>query len=176
MSARHGRLRRAVSPNGGVRGRFGVDGRGDGLIARSAGRGSKRGFTLLEIIVAFAVLGLALSLLLGTLSGGARQVRWAADSGRAALHAQSLLAEFGELPRPGAREGELEDGRYRWRLDVEPWTDPAPRSGPVRIDPNAARLLHLQLQVAWGEGEAAQRVRLSSLRLVLPQFEGVGGP
>lgn len=134
------------------------------------------GYTLIEIIVAFAILALGLTLLLGTLSGATRQVRQAGDAGRAGLHAQSLLAEFGELPQPGARAGELEDGRYRWQLDVEPWADPAPRSGPQRSDPNAARLLRLRLLVEWGEGGPAQRVELSSLRLVLPQAEGVGAP
>lgn len=134
------------------------------------------GYTLIEVIVAFAILALGLTLLLGTLSGATRQVRQAGDAGRAGLHAQSLLAEFGELPQPGARAGELEDGRYRWRLQVEPWTDPAPGNGSQRIDPNAARLLRLQLQVEWGEGGPAQRVQLSSLRLVLPQAEGVGDP
>ncbi|QIL21810.1 prepilin-type N-terminal cleavage/methylation domain-containing protein [Thermomonas sp. HDW16] len=134
------------------------------------------GYTLIEIIVAFAILALGLTMLLGTLSGATRQVRQAGDAGRAALHAQSLLAEFGELPLPGARDGELEDGRYRWRLDVEPWNDPAPRNGPQRIDPNAARLLHLQLQVEWGEGGPRQRVQLSSLRLAIPLIDGLGTP
>lgn len=134
------------------------------------------GYTLIEIIVAFAILALGLTLLLGTLSGATRQVRQAGDAGRAALHAQSLLAEFGEFPQPGARDGELEGGRYRWRLEVAPWTDPAPRSGPQRIDPNAARLLRLQLQVEWGEGGPSRRVQAASLRLVVPPVEGVGAP
>ena len=134
------------------------------------------GYTLIEIIVAFAILALGLTLLLGTLSGATRQVRQAGDAGRAALHAQSLLAEFGELPRPGARDGALEGGRYRWQLDVSPWSDPAPRRGPQRIDPSAARLVRLQLQVEWGEGGPRQRVQLSSLRLVAPQAEGLGAP
>lgn len=147
--------------------------------ARGGCRGPRRGaagFSLLEIIVAFAILALGLTLLLGTLSGATRQVRQAGDAGRAALHAQSLLAEFGELPQPGASEGELEQGRYRWRLDVAPWNDPAPSRGPPRIDPNAARLLRLQLQVEWGEGGPAERVQVSSLRLALPQAEGQGPP
>lgn len=139
-------------------------------------RRAQAGYTLIEIVIAFAILALGLTLLLGTLSGATRQVRQGGDAGRAGLHAQSLLAEYGELPQPGVREGELEDGRYRWRLDVAPWTDPAPRSGPARIDPNAARLLRLQLQVEWGEGGPAQRVQLSSLRLVLPQPDGLGRP
>lgn len=139
-------------------------------------RQAQAGYTLIEIIVAFAILALGLTLLLGTLSGATRQVRQAGDAGRAALHAQSLLAEFGELPQVGARAGELENGRYRWRLDVAPWNDPAPRSGPPRIDPAAARLLRLQLQVEWGEGGPRQRVQLSSLRLVVPPVEGLGAP
>ena len=147
-----------------------------GIAIKGMGPRAQAGYTLIEIIVAFAILALGLTMLLGTLSGATRQVRQAGDAGRAGLHAQSLLAEFGELPQPGARTGELEEGRYRWRLQVEPWTDPAPRSGPERIDPNAARLLRLQLQVEWGEGGPAQRVQLSSLRLAVPRAEGVGGP
>jgi len=54
-----------------------------------------RGFTLLEVIIAFALLGLALTLLLGSLSGGAKQVRDAELRTRAVLHAQSLLAQAG---------------------------------------------------------------------------------
>ena len=44
----------------------------------------QRGYTLLEVIVAFALLAMALTLLLGILSGSARQVRQSADAGRAA--------------------------------------------------------------------------------------------
>jgi general secretion pathway protein I len=75
---------------------------------------------LIEVIVAFAVLALGLTLLLGTLSGSTRQIRWSDDAGRAALHAQSLLDQVGvgEVLQPGHLEGELEDGRYRWALDV----------------------------------------------------------
>lgn len=136
----------------------------------------QRGYTLIEVIVAFAILALGLTLLLGTLSGATRQVKQAGDAGRAGLHAQSLLAEWGEVPQPGVRAGELEDGRYRWHLAVQPWNDPSPRSGTPRIDPAAGRLMHLQLQVAWGEGGPAQRVQLSSLRLVVPRQDGLGGP
>ncbi len=135
-----------------------------------------QGYALIEVIVAFAILALGLTLLLGTLSGATRQLRQGGDAGRAALHAQSLLDAFGNAPQLGSRSGELEDGRYRWRMDVTPWNDPAPRNGPVRIDPNAARLLELKLQVEWGDGGAARRLESTSLRLVQPRVEGVGAP
>jgi len=128
------------------------------------------GYTLIEVLVAFVVLALALTFLLGTLSGATRQVRWSADAGRAALHAQSLLAEIGvgEALQPGRDEGELEDGRYRWQLEVAPWTDPL-RPADQPQDPFAAQLLQLRLELAWGEGAPAQRLVLESLRLVQPE-------
>lgn len=139
-------------------------------------RHSNSGYTLIEIIVAFAILALGLTLLLGTLSGATRQVRAAGDAGRAALHAQSLLAEFGNLPQPRQQDGEFEQGRYRWRLEVEPWQDPIPRANAAPIDPNAAQLLHLRLQVEWGDGAPAQRIEATSLRLVSPRVDGIGLP
>ncbi|MGY1458211.1 MULTISPECIES: type II secretion system protein XpsI [unclassified Luteimonas] len=133
-------------------------------------RGRQHGYTLIEVLVAFAVLALALTFLLGTLSGATRQVRWSSDAGRAALHAQSLLADVGvgEALQPGREEGELEDGRYRWQLEVAPYTDPLlPGNAPQ--DPFAAQLLQLRLELAWGEGTRAQRLVLDSLRLVQPE-------
>ncbi|MCD9027400.1 general secretion pathway protein GspI [Luteimonas sp. BDR2-5] len=131
---------------------------------------------MIEVIVAFAVLGLALMLLLGTLSNGTRQVRWAADSGRAALHAQSLLDELGiELPlQPGQQDGSFEDGRYRWTLAIAPHVetgvDPDTLDGssfaPLQpVDPFAPQLLEVALAVEWGEGGPRERLQLHTLRL-----------
>lgn len=136
---------------------------------RHPGKRSAAGFTLIEIIVAFAVLALGLTLLLGTLSGATRQVRQAGDAGRAALHAQTMIAEYASiLQAPANFGGELEEGRYRWQLRATPWQDPTPRAGPATIDPGAARLLHVQLDIEWAEGGPQERLEVSSLRLALP--------
>lgn len=118
-------------------------------------RNAQRGFTLIEVIVAFAVLALALVIVLGTLSNASRQVRWSDDAGRAALHAQSLLDYTGvaETLVPGRSDGVFEDGRYRWTLDVAPWHEPlAQGEAPQPVDPAAPRLLRLALDVYWGDG------------------------
>jgi general secretion pathway protein I len=85
------------------------------------------------------------------------------------LHAQSLLDQMGvgEALASGRRDGELEDGRYRWELEVEPFVDPTapPRVGEIL---GAPQLLKLQLTVFWGDGGPRQRLRLESLRLVTP--------
>ncbi len=148
--------------------RMGI-GRGDGIIGAKAMVGRQRGYTLLEVIVAFSVLAVALTLLLGSLSGSTRQVRWASDAGRAALLAQSLLDQtgVGEVLQPGRSDGVLEDGRYRWSLDVAPFVDPE-RPAMQAADAHSPRLLRVQLTLAWGEGGARERLQLSTLRLVQP--------
>lgn len=131
-----------------------------------------RGYTLIEVLVAFALLALALTLLLGILSGAARQVRWAADAGRAALHIRSLLDQtgIGEALQVGHSTGTFDAGRYRWTLDVVPYVDPA-SDAPAAVDPSAPRLLHLRLTVEWDDAGPRQRLQLQSLRLVTPDPE-----
>jgi general secretion pathway protein I len=144
--------------------------RGDGIRIPAAGRSTLRGYTLIEVIVAFAILALALTLLLGTLSGAARQVRWADEAGRAALHAQSLLDQVGvgEVLQPGHSDGDFEDGRYRWTLDVAPYQDPL-LPPTIARDLSAPQLLRLSLAVQWGDGDdPRRRLQLQSLRLVTP--------
>lgn len=155
------------------RGRAGGARPGDGACNAVAGGPTLRtlrGYTLIEVIVAFAILALALTLLLGTLSGAARQVRWADEAGRAALHAQSLLDQVGvgEALQPGHSDGDFEDGRYRWTLDVAPYQDPL-LPPTIARDLSAPKLLQLSLAVQWGDGDdPRRRLQLQSLRLVTP--------
>ncbi|GAB3378985.1 type II secretion system protein XpsI [Lysobacter fragariae] len=137
-------------------------------------RRAQGGYTLLEVIVAFALLAAALTLLLGTLSGAARQVRNSADAGRAALHAQSLLAGVGvgQALKAGSDSGDFEGGTYRWQLVVRPWTDPTqPRNGLA--DLAAPQLMEVAVNIEWGDGGPRRRLQLRTLRLV-PADAGIG--
>lgn len=126
----------------------------------------QRGYTLIEVIVAFALLALALTLLLGTLTGGVRQVRWSGEAGRAALHAQSLLDTVGVgVPlQPGQAQGEFDAGHYRWLLQVAPWDEPLPAGVPRPVT-STNRLYEIALSVQWGEGGPRERLELRTLRL-----------
>lgn len=124
------------------------------------------GFTLIEVIIAFALLALALTLLLGSLSGAARQVRSAEEASHATLHAQSLLAQIGvgEPLQIGRSQGEFTGSDYRWSLEVTPYVDPLrPR---VLIDPSGMRLLQLRLSVQWGD-RPGQQLQWQTLRLAM---------
>lgn len=126
----------------------------------------QRGFTLIEVVVAFALLALALTFLLASLSGATRQIRIASDSSRATLHAQSLLAQVGvgETLQPGRRQGNYDAGRYRWTLQIAPYVDPLRSPSPLS-NPSAPQLLQLTLAMEWGNG-SGQQMQWQTLRLV----------
>jgi general secretion pathway protein I len=131
----------------------------------------QRGYSLLEVIVAFALLAGALALLLGALSGAARQVGEADDAGRAALHARSLIDQLGiGTPlRPGRSQGAFEGGRYRWTLQIAPWRDPEAADAAQPRDPAAPRLLEISLSVEWHSGGRPRRLDVHTLRRVAAQ-------
>lgn len=142
----------------------------------------QRGFTLLEVLLAFALLAGASVLLLSILSNGLRDVADAERHGEAALHARSLMDNFGRMERlrPGGRSGQLDDGRYRWALEVQRAADPLPaplpipgeaESGPGAdgiIDAGEPVLYRLELTLQWGEGGPKQTFRTSTLRALYP--------
>jgi general secretion pathway protein I len=134
----------------------------------SQGPRGQRGYTLIEVVVAFALLAFAMTLLLGSLTNATKQVRASSDFGRAALHAQSLLdqAGVGEALAVGQRDGEIEDGRYHWEMNVTPFRDPAAPPQPQVL--GAPQLLQLELIMRWGKGGPRETLRLQSLRLMTP--------
>lgn len=89
------------------------------LLART--RSSRGGFTLIEALVAFAVLALGLSSLLQGVGGGARNESRADFLLRATRQGQSQLAALGsDTPlAPGQASGRYDDGLL-WNLSVEP--------------------------------------------------------
>ena len=134
------------------------------------------GFTLLEVMIAFVILAVALGLLLGMLSRGLRQVAQAGNETEASLHAPSLLDTLGTLEpiAPGVRDGDFAKGRYRWRLQVDQAEDPAPPPPPPEGQPQptegagAPVLYRVVLDVEWGARAPAQHLRFSTLRLRAP--------
>ena len=144
----------------------------------------QRGFTLLEVLLAFALLATASVLLLSMLATGLRDVGDAEHHGEAALHARSLMDNAGRMERlrPGSRGGELDGGRYRWTLTVTRVPDPVPVPDPARaapgtppgadaggiIDAGEPVLYRLDLELAWGAGGPRQTFRTSTLRALYP--------
>jgi general secretion pathway protein I len=82
------------------------------------------GFSLLEVLVAFAILAVSLGVLMQIFSVGLRNVAVEEGYTRAILLAESKLAGLGieEPLQPGETTGSF-DEEYRWHITVQPYTD-----------------------------------------------------
>jgi len=81
-----------------------------------------KGFTLMEIMVAVAILGIALTVIMELFAGGLRLGRKSQEYSRAVFYGRQLLEElclkkefFGPV-----EEGVFTGSAYRWRYEVEP--------------------------------------------------------
>jgi len=138
----------------------------------------QRGYTLLEVLVAFSLLAIGLGLLLAILSGGVRAVANASDSTQATLYAESVLDTLGADQRlqAGRSAGVYENGRYRWTLDITPFKPlvAAPARGdPNTQDPNLQNFVEnvmyrVVLQMQWGARGPGQTLRIETLRAYAP--------
>ncbi|MGZ9033159.1 MAG: PulJ/GspJ family protein [Rhodospirillales bacterium] len=139
--------------------------RNDGLFFISPGcrscrcRLSPNGFTLLEVLVAFTILALMLTVLLRIFSDGFRGMTAADVHAAAALHAQAALASVGaEIPLAvGDWSGEHEDG-FRWRVSIDLYDE------PTMVAPLRSFLVY-RILVSAEHGSGSGTVTLSSLRI-----------
>jgi general secretion pathway protein I len=84
-----------------------------------------RGFSLLEILVAFVILALVATALFGSFSGSLRNVSAADEWSRAALVAESRLAQAAAATplREGGERG-TDEGDIAWETKVAPYIAP----------------------------------------------------
>ncbi len=126
-----------------------------------------RGFTLLELLVAFVILSLAVGTLLRTFGQGLRNAALVEEYTLATLHAESLLATIGveEPLSEGELGGEFDEG-YWWQVSVRRYEEPefSEPQFETGITP-----YHVTLRVYWGEDREPRVLVLETLRLGIDQ-------
>lgn len=113
---------------------------------------NRDGFTLIEIMIALAVLGISLTVLLGLRN---RDIALSAYSGHmteATLLARQRISEvsFAGFPDLGAREGDFGEDHpnYKWKEEV--------KQTPYDV------VRELNLEVLWTEGGREESVRFTT--------------
>ena len=121
-----------------------------------------RGMTLIEVLVAFVILSLAMGVIMQIFFGGMRNARLADGYSRAVFLAQSKLAAVGvEQPlMAGDANGQL-GADMRWRITVNPYDD----GGAADRLLMAQRLFQVEVVVSWSDEGRQRQIALNSLRL-----------
>lgn len=125
-----------------------------------------RGFTLVEIVVAFVLLSAVLVTGFEIFSAGLRRAGDLDDRARALVIAQSKLAAAGveEQFREGQTTGQSDDGRFRWTVAVRRSEE---GGGAPGQPPNSAyQLYRVDVRVEWtGDDTRVRSLELATLGL-----------
>jgi len=130
----------------------------------SRARIKERGFTLIEVIVAFAIVAMALSAVFQIFSTGLRGAVVTEAYNTATLLAESKLTAMGieEPLAAGDQAGAFENG-YRWQTTVRPYDD-----GGAMVAPELISAFEVTVTVSWDGLMRERMVSLSTLRLAVP--------
>ena len=126
-----------------------------GALGQFRSRGES-GFSLLEMMVAIAILGLALGTLYQAASGATRNVRTDEKYAYGVELARSVLAANARVPAEGVnRSGETEGG-FRWQVATR-------RIELERTALASASLHDIEVSVSWQDGRRRPEVVLNSV-------------
>ncbi len=128
---------------------------------------SREGFTLLEVIVALAILGIGLTLTMELFSGGLRLGRISGEYTKAMNYASLKMEELAtqQTVTEGEETGDFE-GNFRWKVNVEK-VDILPGDKGSEFNP-AVDLYHIRVNITWNSGSKERSADLESYKAVKP--------
>ncbi|MCB1907707.1 MAG: type II secretion system protein [Rhodocyclaceae bacterium] len=125
---------------------------------------AERGFSLIEVLVAFSIMALALGVLYQSGAGSLRAAVLSEQQTRAALWGQSLLAARDAVPAAGWHDAGLTEDGFGWQIGSRPLQD---ASAPA----DAIALHEVVVTVDWTDRGRRREFRIAT---VLPQVDDDG--
>jgi len=132
----------------------------------------QRGFSLIEILVAFMILAMSLTVIFRIFSGGLRNVALSEDYARAVLLAESQLSAIGvsEPLQRGVTSGEWGE-RFNWERvveDYQPWQQDRELDAPLQG-------YRVTVRIDWKHAGRSRQITLNSVRLKQAKRTGGSG-
>jgi general secretion pathway protein I len=138
-------------------------------MARPPSRPAREGgFTIVEVLAAFVVFGLALAGIMQLFTSGLRDAQLADEYARAVMIAQSRLAAFTATEQVEEKGAEGSEDRFRWRVSAAAYDERRenPDADRNREANLRVRLLRVDSVVVWSAADGRDRdVRLATLVL-----------
>jgi len=128
-----------------------------------------KGFTLIEVVVALAILGVGLTVIIELFSGGLRLGRVSMEYTKAVNYARMKMEEMTVNPtvQEGTVEGESDDKAFRWRVGVKK-VDLLSIDKSIDYKP-PIELFQVKIDVFWKSGSKERFTSIESLKAIKPE-------
>jgi general secretion pathway protein I len=127
-----------------------------------------KGFTLIEVLVAVAILGVGLTVLIELFSGGLRLGRASEEYTKAVNYARIKMEEIAVKPtiKEGSEEGEFNE-TFRWQVEVKK-VEILPIENKPDFKP-PAQFFQVQINIIWKSGSKEKSTHIESYRTIKPE-------
>lgn len=128
-----------------------------------------RGFTLLEVMLAFVIFALSFATVLEIMAGSMQSIRRANDETEVALVAQTLMDQVGiEIPLEESEFTGEEMDRYRWQLGIYMYgSNDEDIYVQELAEMSGIALYQVTLDIEWDAGRQVRSSHFSTIRSIM---------
>ena len=125
---------------------------------------STAGFTLIEVVIALAILGIGLTVIMELFSGGLRLARTSEEYTKAMNFARMKMEEITSQQKieEGSDEGKCDDETFRWQVEIK-------RKDLLAIEKDSdfkppVELFQVIVDILWQSGSKERSARIESYK------------